>query len=64
MTINQPTHPSFSPDGGWIAFSAVATAPGVDGPVNRDVMIVGVDGSRLRTVATSPFADVDPAWRP
>jgi Tol biopolymer transport system component len=64
LAIAEPAHPSFSPDGRWIAFSAAAGTPGVWGGRQRDVMIVGVDGSGRRTVAASPFADVDPAWQP
>jgi Tol biopolymer transport system component len=64
LRIAEPAHPSFSPDGRWIAFSAATGTPGVWGGEQRDVMIVGVDGGGRRTVAASPFADVDPAWQP
>jgi Tol biopolymer transport system component len=64
LRIAGPAHPTFSPDGRWIAFSATGTRPGVWGRSSRDVMIIGVDGSGVRTVAASPFEDVDPAWRP
>jgi tricorn protease len=47
--------PVFSPDGKWIAFSAV-----YDG--NRDVYVISVDGGQPRRLTWHPYTDVPQYW--
>jgi Tol biopolymer transport system component len=63
--VDGASHPSFSPDGRFLVFSAYTQSPDVTGaPYNLDLYVVGVDGSGLHAVTSTPYDDVDPAWRP
>jgi tol-pal system beta propeller repeat protein TolB len=49
--------PSFSPDGQWITFAA-------NNGGDNDVYIMRIDGSDLRRLTSSPWADWQPRWGP
>jgi Tol biopolymer transport system component len=49
--------PSFSPDGQWITFAA-------NNGGDNDVYIIRIDGSDLRRLTSSPWADWQPRWGP
>jgi Tol biopolymer transport system component/DNA-binding winged helix-turn-helix (wHTH) protein len=53
------THPAFSPDGNWIAF----TWDGENGD-NSDIYVKQIDGDRVLRLTTDPAADSHPAWSP
>ncbi len=50
-------HPSWSPDGAWIAFDA-----NVDG--NVDIYFVRPDGTNLQRLTSAPGQDAGPRWHP
>lgn len=50
-------HPTWSPDGQYIAFSAV-----VDG--NEDIYRINTHGGNLQRLTTDPARDIHPAWSP
>ncbi len=53
------TQPSFSPDGGWIAFTRIKKkAP------NADIWIMRADGSNVVQLTMNPSADTWPFWAP
>ena len=52
---------SFSPDGGWIAFSRV---PGMGGAGNADVYVMRADGTGVRNVTRSAIWDSGVDWGP
>jgi Tol biopolymer transport system component len=59
------SHPSFSPDGQWLAFAGGTQTRSVWGaPSQLDIYVVGVDGSDLHAITSTPYDDIDPAWRP
>jgi len=52
---NNAAHPTFSPDGRWIAFDA-----NVGG--NTDIYLVRPNGTDLRRLTTDPSQEVGPQW--
>ncbi len=54
-------HPSWSPDGKWIVFSADDLSYGVIG--KEDLYIVGSDGTGLRRLTYGGYS-LDPTWSP
>jgi Tol biopolymer transport system component len=50
--------PSWSPDGGWLAFAGYQDDP--DG----EIYLIGADGSRLVRLTERPGTDTDPTWAP
>ena len=52
------TNPRYSPDGRKIAFDM----EGSDG--NRDIYVVGADGTNLTRLTTDPYVDRQPTWSP
>jgi TolB protein len=66
-------NPSWSPDGGFIAFSTVVSpdslaantpAPGRVSPTQADLWIVKADGSARASLTAGPAANLSPAWGP
>lgn len=66
-------NPSWSPDGGFIAFSTVVSpeslaanmaAPGRTSPTQADLWIVKADGSARASLTAGPAANLSPAWGP
>jgi Tol biopolymer transport system component len=57
---------TWSPDGRQMAFDAETYAPGPEGgSVQRQVLVVGEDGSNLRQLTTDPQWECEsPAWSP
>ena len=51
--------PSWSPDGGWIVFSAYDPAT-----AKFQVFVSRPDGTGVRQLTTDPFGAVEPAWSP
>jgi Tol biopolymer transport system component len=51
------THPSFSPDGRWVAFYRVLDS-------QRDIWIVPVEGGEASRFTDDPAADYHPDWSP
>ncbi len=49
--------PSFSPDGEWVAFAANRGS-------DNDIYVIRLDGTNLRRLTTSSFADWQPRWQP
>ena len=55
-TVASPGFATWSPDGRWIVFSGEGA--------KADLYVIDVDGTGLRTLLASPYADYDPAWSP
>ncbi len=53
--------PAWSPEGGWIAYTA---GTGNDGDGTFDLWLMRADGSDRRLVAPLPNTQMEPAWRP
>jgi len=54
--------PSFSPDGGWIAFTAYIDKPHDDN--GCEIYIMRTDGSDLRRLTNNEYCDYQPRWGP
>jgi TolB protein len=53
---------SFSPDGGWIAFTAYFDIPG---DINGcEIYTMRTDGSDLRRLTDNDYCDYQPRWGP
>ena len=52
--------PKLSPDGRWIAYSAIAR----EGSTDRHIFVIDSDGQSERTVATLPGSSSFPLWSP
>lgn len=50
-------HPTWSPGGGFIAFTS-------DRDGNREIYVMNADGSNQRNITQNPADDTDPAWAP
>jgi Tol biopolymer transport system component len=60
-----PQMVSLSPDGRYIAYDALERQDGGrSGAVDRDIFVVGADGSGDTAVVRSPGIDRDPVWTP
>ena len=54
--------PSFSPDGGWIAFTAYFDR--MDDIHGCEIYIIRVDGTDLRRLTNNDYCDYQPRWGP
>lgn len=60
---NAVNSPVWSPDGSWIAFVGWRASGDVQSG-NRDIYVVGADGSHLQRLTTSAADDETPEWSP
>lgn len=54
--------PSFSPDGGWVAFTAYFDQYG--DPFGCEIYVIRVDGTDLRRLTDNDYCDYQPRWGP
>jgi Tol biopolymer transport system component len=62
VAADSPGGLSYSPDGTELVYSALHQTPGAR--PQYDLYIAPTQGGPARTLAPSPFDDIDPAWRP